>query len=402
MVCTAGPIVRTQRRTLELAELFRRYGDRLGPLSGRQPHVVRAISSCRTAALGGHVRQCDRCDHQEISYNSCRDRHCPKCGALAQARWVEARQADLLPVQYFHVVFTIPDALNALFLAQPKTAVDLLFASVAETLQEVALHPKRLGAKIGLIAVLHTWTQTLLYHPHVHCIVPGGGLDPSGNRWIQARPDFFLPVRVLSRVFRGKLLCKLKAKLAGGNPESQASLTAALHQAAQPDWVVYCKAPFAGPEQVLRYLGRYTHRIAISNERLVSSQNDQVTFRWKDRAHGNESKLMTLDAVQFLKRFLLHVLPRHLVRIRHYGLLANPVRRERIARCRELLRAPPPEPPAPPLPRKDKSEEETWLELLFRLTGKDLSVCPRCREGKMHVAERLLPVPRVHAMGLSP
>jgi hypothetical protein len=382
-----------------LADLFRRYGGQLGPLSGRQAHVARAITNCRTAALGGHLRKCDRCGGEEISYNSCRDRHCPKCGALAQARWVEARQKDLLPVQYFHVVFTVPDVLHALFRAHPKAAVDLLFGAVAETLQEVALNPKRLGAKIGLIAVLHTWTQTLLYHPHIHCIVPGGGLDPSGDRWIGARPDFFLPVRVLSRVFRAKLLSKLKAQLAGGNPQ----LTQALQKAAQPDWVVYCKAPFAGPEQVLRYLGRYTHRIAISNQRLVSLQNDQVTFRWRDRADGNKLKLMTLEAVPFLKRFLLHVLPRHLVRIRHYGLLANPIRRERIARCRELLAVPPADVSADRMPsKKTRSEEETWLELLFRLTGKDLSVCPRCREGKMDIVERLLPVPRVQERGLSP
>jgi hypothetical protein len=395
MACPAGPIARVT--SLELADLFRRYADRLGPLVGRQAHVIRAITSCRTAALGGHVRQCERCLHQEIAYNSCRDRHCPKCGALAQARWIEARQADLLPVQYFHIVFTIPDVLHALFLAHPKTTIDLLFAAVSETLQEVALNPKRLGAKIGLIAVLHTWTQTLLYHPHIHCIVPGGGLDPSGDRWIQARPDFFLPVRVLSRVFRGKLLSKLQAKLAGGNPK----VSSVLQQAAMPDWVVYCKPPFAGPEQVLRYLGRYTHRIAISNQRLVSLQNDQVTFRWKDRADGDQSKLMTLDAVQFLKRFLLHVLPRHLVRIRHYGLLGNPVRRERIARCRELLGRPA-EVPSAAILLREPNKEETWLELLFRLTGKDLSVCPRCREGKMYIAERILPIRVVLKRSLSP
>jgi len=406
VACPAGSSIaraqaKVERSSLEMADLFRLYGDQLGPLSGRQAHVARAIIHCRTAALGGHVRQCTRCAEREISYNSCRDRHCPKCGALAQARWVEARQKDLLPVQYFHVVFTVPDVLNALFRAHPKPAYDLLFGAVAETLQEVALNPTHLGAQIGLIAVLHTWTQTLLYHPHIHCIVPGGGLSPSADRWIGARPDFFLPVRVLSRVFRGKLLSKLKAALAGADPQ----VAATLQKAAQPNWVVYCKAPFAGPEQVLRYLGRYTHRIAISNQRLVSLKNDQVTFRWKDRADDNKTKLMTLDAVSFLKRFLLHVLPRHLVRIRHYGLLANPVRRKQIARCRELLAAPSlPDVPPPEWipPEKTKTEEETWIELLYRLTGKDLSVCPRCREGKMKIVEQFSPVPPVPPRGLSP
>lgn len=393
-------IARAARPTLELADLFAKYEDRLGPLNSRQQHVARAITNCRTAALGGHVRECNQCGHQEISYNSCRDRHCPKCGALAQARWVEARKADLLPVEYFHVVFTIPDVLHSLFLGHPKLAIDLLFAAVSETLQEVALNPKHLGAKIGLIAVLHTWTQVLLYHPHIHCIVPGGGLDPSGDRWIQARAGFFLPVRVLSKVFRGKLLCKLQGAL------HDAQVAPLLQKAAQTDWVVYCKPPFAGPEQVLHYLGRYTHRIAISNERLVSLQNDQVTFGWKDRAHGNESKLMTIDAVQFLKRFLLHVLPRGLVRIRHYGLLANPVRRERIARCRELLGTPSPDQSrTTPPDRGTKKEADPWQELLFRLTGKDVTLCPRCGKGELILLERLEPKPTIREIqprGLSP
>jgi hypothetical protein len=396
VACPAGPIARAARPTLELADLFGKYADRLGPLSNRQRHVVRAITTCRTAALGGHVRQCEQCGHQEISYNSCRDRHCPKCGALAQARWVEARKADLLPVEYFHLVFTIPDVLNSLFLAHPKLAIDLLFAAVSETLQEVALNPKHLGAKIGLIAVLHTWTQVLLYHPHIHCIVPGGGLDPSGTRWIHARPGFFLPVRVLSKVFRGKLLSKLQAALQ--NPQA----TSLLEQAAYTDWVVYCKPPFAGPQQVLHYLGRYTHRIALSNERLVSLKNDQVTFRWKDRAHGNEPKLMTLDAVQFLKRFLLHILPRRLVRIRHYGLLANCVRVSLIARCRDVLATAPSQVPEETWRGTSKRPKETWIELLFRLTGKDLSVCPLCRKGRMLITERVEPTFLVQPRGLSP
>jgi hypothetical protein len=381
----AGKAPRAERPSLELADVFRAVGVRMEGLSSEQRQAAGAITRCRTAALGGHVDACGDCGHREISYNSCRNRHCPKCQGLSQARWVEARQQDLLPVEYFHVVFTVPDDLNPLFLANPRAAIDLLFSAAAETVQDVALTPKHLGARVGLTAVLHTWTQKLLYHPHLHCIVPGGGLDPSGKRWISCRPGFFLPVRVFSKVFRGKLLSRLEDALTRGKLKTPGGADAKqlLRKASCHDWVVYSKPPFAGPEQVIRYLGQYTHRIALSNHRLVSMENGQVTFRWKDRADGDQKKLLTLDAVQFLRRFLLHVLPRGLVRIRHYGLLANSVRKQRLEICRKLLDAPVPAP-------KSDSKPETWQALMLRLTGKDVTICPACHKGHM-VRTELLP-----------
>ena len=375
----------------ELADVFRTQGQRLGGLSAQQRRVVAAITSCRTAALGGHVRECDRgCGYREISYNSCRDRHCPKCQGLARVRWQEARAEDLLPVPYFHLVFTVPDALHDVFLAHPRVAYGLLFAAVAETVGEVAANPKNLGAEIGMTAVLHTWTQTLRYHPHLHCIVPGGGLDPSGRRWIPARENFFLAVRILSSVFRAKLLAALQRALADGRITSSvgrgADVSRGLRRAARRKWVVYSKRPFAGPAQVLAYLGRYTHRIAICNERIVSIDGDAVTFLYKDRANGDQRKRLTLPAEAFLRRFLLHVLPRKFVRIRHYGLLANSVRRERIALCRTLLDAR--ESVAPHAPH------ETWEELLLRLTGHDVARCPQCAAGRLRTTQRIEPAGR--------
>jgi hypothetical protein len=369
----------------ELADLFRTYGDRLGPLGLHERRVAKALATCRTAALGGHVRECDRCGRREISYNSCRDRHCPKCQGLDEARWVEARERDLLPVPYFHVVFTVPEDLRPLFLAHRRPAYDRLFAAVAETLQEAALNPRHLGARVGFTAVLHTWTQTLLFHPHVHCVVPGGGLHPEEDRWVAARPSFLLPVRVLSRLFRGKLLSGLSRAVAreGLRGPGGEDFSGPLARAARQEWVVYAKPPFAGPEQVLAYLGRYTCRVALSNDRLVAARDGQVTFRWRDRARGNRRRTMTLDVEEFLRRFLLHVLPPGFVRIRHYGLLANPVRVERLARCRRLLGVQePPSPEGPP-------EEERWEETLLRLTGNDVTRCAACREGRMHVVETL-------------
>jgi hypothetical protein len=289
-------------------------------------------------------------------------------------------------VEYHHVVFTIPQELQPIFRADPKIALGLLFAAVAETLLEVAANRKRLGAKIGFTAVLHTWTQTLLYHPHIHCIVPGGGISLAGDRWISTKPGFFLPVRVLSKVFRGKLLSKLEAASGRCSLGSQEILHL-LGRASLKKWVVYSKPPVAGPDQVLEYLGRYTHRIAIGNERLVSLSNGQVTFRWKDRAHGNQTKTMTLPAVEFLRRFLQHVLPRGLVRIRHYGFLANGVRRREVARCREFLAGSPANPPSVAAPERS----ESWQELLLRLTGRDVTRCPKCPKGRLQPLDILLP-----------
>ena len=358
---------------VELADIVRAHAGQLTGLSSTQRHVLRAIADCRTAALGGHRRACAQCGHQEIAYNSCRDRHCPKCQGLEAARWMDARQQDLLPVPYFHVVFTIPAELHDLFLAAPKVTYTLLFAAVAETLAQVAL--RRLGATIALTAILHTWTQLLLFHPHLHCIVPGGGLDPGHTHWISTRADFFLPVRVLAEVFRGKLLAKLeqaidRAEIPLGREEHPHVL---LKRAAAKSWVVYCKPPFAGPEPVLAYLGRYTHRIALSNDRLVSLHAGQVTFRWKDRAHGNAPRVATVEAEAFLRRFLLHVLPNRFVRIRHYGGLPNSARKRLLPTVREVLGLSAPVAcPPPPV------EPEPWEATLLRLTGKDVARCPCC------------------------
>jgi hypothetical protein len=382
--CQAVEPQRVAAHKLELADIFRRARDELPALTGDQHKAVRDIINCRTEVLGGHVYQCDHCGHRQEVHNSCRNRHCPKCQSLEQARWLQARQAELLPVEYFHVVFTVPDELKALFLVNAAACYKLLFAAVAETLKEVALNPDHLGAQIGFIAVLHTWTQTLLFHPHIHCIVPGGGLAPDGTRWVSAKPRFLLPVRVLSLVFRGKLLDKLEKAVHRDDvrvPNKDA--TTLLQQAARKSWVVYSKPPFAGPDQVLRYLGRYTHRTAISNDRLVQMNNGrQVTFRYKDRADGNKTKLLTLDAVEFLRRFLLHVLPSGFVSIRYYGLLANGIKQQRIASCLQLLgatdEAAPPNQAAPP-----DSTSETWQQLLERLTGIDVTRCPACNTGHM-------------------
>ena len=368
----------------ELADVVRAHAHELDSLSLEQRRVLHAIAECRTAALGGHRRQCEACGHEELSYNSCRDRHCPKCQGLDEARWVEAQQRDLLPVQYFHIVFTVPTELHALFLTAPSVTYQLLFTAAAKTLEAVAR--RRLGAKIGFTAVLHTWTQLLLYHPHIHCIVPGGGLDADHTRWLPARRDFFLPVRVLAHVFRGKLLGLLEKAVTRGKIRAgpDEDFRHQLRQAARKHWVVYSKPPFAGAEQVLAYLGRYAYRIALSNDRLVALQDGHVTFRWKDRAHGNVPRLATLDAPTFLRRFLLHVLPHRFVRIRHYGFLANAVRPHQLPRVRQLL-----VPAAGALASNAPRAPEPWEALLLRLTGKDVTRCPHCGDGHMRVIEAL-------------
>jgi hypothetical protein len=381
-------------RRLELADIFGTHGEYLLGLSTQQKRAVRAITSCRTAALGGHVQACDACGHQEIRYNSCRDRHCPKCQSLDKARWAQARQKDVLPVEYHHVVFTIPEELHSLFLLNRRESYNLLFTAVARTLSEVAANPKNLGAAIGFTAVLHTWTQKLLFHPHIHAIVPGGGLSRAGERWISAKPGFFLSVRVLGEVFRGKLLSALEASWTLGKLRTPTGSTVPtiLGQASRKNWVVYSKPPVAGAEQVIDYLARYTHRIALSNDRLVAMQGGQVTFCWKDRAHGNQKKILTLGAIEFLERFLLHVLPRGLVRIRHYGFLANAVRRREVSRCRDLLNLP--AAPGSKIPERS----ETWKEMLLRLTGRDVTCCPRCKKGTMTDTAELPPPIRTWQM----
>lgn len=372
-----------RRLGLELAEVVRAYAGRLQRLTPVQTRAARAIAACRTEALGGHAYVCGDCGRRHVTYNPCRNRHCPKCQGLEQVRWLEARKAELLPITYFHVVFTIPRELHPFFYLDPRRAYALLFAAAAETLGEVARNPKRLGAEIGITAVLHTWTQTLLFHPHVHCIVTGGGLDPAGD-WVASHPRFFLPIHVLSEVFQGKLLHKLEQAAEDGLLDAPVRAAQYRREASRKSWVVYSKPPFAGPEQVLRYLARYTHRIAISNERLVAMSGDQVTFRWKDRRQDDAKKVMTLPAVEFLQRFFRHVLPSGFVRIRHYGLLANGVKRARLARARAALGAATPAPPVP-------SVEKTWLELFVEVTGRDPLRCPACRKGRLTLVAEIPP-----------
>jgi hypothetical protein len=381
---------------LEVADIFRQHGP-----AYRQSHrlprnhwrVMRAIEVCRTATLGGHKDQCDQCGHLEIAYNSCRNRHCPKCQTLRKEQWIEARREDLLPIEYFHVVFTIPSELNPLALMNQKLLYDLLFRSASETLTELAQAPKHLGATVGVIAILHTWGQNLRGHPHIHCIVTGGGLSSAGDRWVSARKGFFLPVRVLSALFRGKFLDLLQDSFKKGellfpdplehlkNPKDFEAFKRPLYQ---KKWVVYCKPPFDGPQGVLSYLGRYTHRIAISNNRLLTLQDGQVSFLWRDYADHNRQKTMTLQTEEFIRRFLLHVLPPRFVRIRHFGLLANRHRKNNIALCRKILGG-------GKTVTKEKVRPETWQEQLLRICGIDLTVCPVCQKGKMFRVALLLP-----------
>ncbi len=337
------------RPRLDVAEVFRRYRDAYFATyaaSHEQHRVVRHLVACRTAALGGHLRRCEACGHEEIAYNSCRNRHCPKCQGQKQAAWLEAQRANLLAVPYYHLVFTLPQALGPLALQNKRLLYGLLFRAAAETLQTIAGDEQHLGARVGFTAVLHTWGQTLLHHPHVHCLVPGGGLSPDGQHWIPAREGFFLPVRVLSRLFRGKYLAYLRKAYRDGQLVLSGRLEALVCSSAwrvflaplhEIDWVVYAKPPFGSPEQVLKYLARYTHRVAISNRRLLSLEQGQVAFRYKEYRHGQRDRVLRLAAVEFMRRFLLHVLPKGFVRIRHYGFLANRCRREKLRLCRRLL-----------------------------------------------------------------
>ena len=344
------------RPKLEVADIFRRHGARWRAVNGAhlslaQRRVMTAIEICRTAALGGRTERCDSCAHTRIAYNSCRNRHCPKCQWRAAERWMAARSAELMPVPYFHVVFTLPAGIGAIAYQNKAAVYGLLFKAAARTLLTIAADPKHLGAEIGLTAVLHSWGQNLEHHPHVHCVVPGGGVSLDGTRWIACRPGFFLPVRVLSRLFRRLFLEGLTALFEAGQLQFFNALTGLADRAAfasclaplkKRDWVVYAKRPFAGPQQVLAYLARYTHRVAIGNSRLIEQTGEHVVFRWKDyRVKGRtRHKTMTLAAVEFMRRFLLHVLPDGFCRIRHYGLFANGHRAEKLALCRRLLSTP--------------------------------------------------------------
>jgi hypothetical protein len=375
------------RPPLEVADLIRTAGAAFIErnrqwLSWKHIKVLLAIARCRTAALGGHLDECTRCGHRAtISYNSCRNRHCPKCQTAARDRWIAARQRELLPARYVHVVFTLPRQLGPLTLQNKKVVYGLLLRSCAETLLEVARDPRHLGAEIGFFTVLHTWSQKLELHPHVHCVVPAGGLSLDHTHWVKSRDRFFLPIHVLRRVFRGKFVAALQQAFQEGQLNFHADLTclaqpktfaAWLRPLFRKDWVVYSKPPFGGPEYVLQYLGRYTHRVAISNHRLVSFAGGKVTFRWRDSAHNNEQKLLTLSLDEFLRRFLLHVLPKGFVRIRNFGFLANRRRATLLPLCFQLLGS-------APQPEQDTSGGKD---------SSDLWLCPKCG-APMMVIERL-------------
>ncbi|MBV8224754.1 MAG: IS91 family transposase [Verrucomicrobia bacterium] len=384
------------RPRLEVADVFRCYGTdyRLrhgASMSIAQRRVMTAIELCRTAALGGHLEQCDQCGHQRNAYNSCSDRHCPKCQSLARAQWLQDRQAELLDTQYFHLVFTVPEQIATIAYQNKRELYGILFRATAQTLLTISADPKHLGAKIGFFAVLHTWGSNLLHHPHLHCVVPGGGLAPDGSQWICCRNGFFLSVRVLSRLFRRLFLEYLINAFDAGTLEFFSSLQSLRDRSSfldylaplrEAEWVVYAKRPFAGPEQVLDYVGRYTHRVAISNNRLLDIAQAKVTFRYKDYRHDARHKTMTLQADEFIRRFLLHVLPEGFQRIRYYGFLANRYREQKLAHCRDLLGMPAPEPVSP------KSGSD-YRDRYGELTGSSLWQCPVCHEGRMLIVEIL-------------
>lgn len=385
------------RPRLEVADVFRRYGEdyrrRYGSsMSAGQLRVMRAIEVCRTPALGGHVEQCDHCEHQVISYNSCRNRHCPKCQNLDKALWREERLAEVLPVPYYHAVFTFPHQLAPLALQNKKAVYGVLFRAASQTLLRIAADPKHLGAQLGFMAVLHTWGQTLTHHPHLHCVVPGGGLAPDGKRWIACKKKFFLPVRVLSRLFRRLFLEALQRAFDMGELEFHGDLVAyadagefekLLRICRQIEWNVHVQPPFAGAGTVLDYLARYTHRIAISNHRLISMENGKVAFTYKDYK-TSANRIMTLDACEFIRRFLMHVLPGGFQRIRYYGFLANRHRAQKLDLCRRLLHAPE---PAESIAHQGLDR----VALIEILTGVNPTLCPRCQQGRL-IRREVLPV----------
>ena len=387
------------RSKYEMAEIFRHYGEEYRITHLLHPShlkVMHDIEVCRTAYLGGHIEKCDSCGFERYSYNSCRNRHCPKCQSLTKARWLEARKAEVLPVAYFHNVFTLPHEINPIALCNKKIIFAILFKAVSETLSEFGRNPKNgLGGKIGFIAILHTWDQTLMDHFHLHCVVPAGALSFDGSQWTDAKKDFLFPVKALSKVFRGKFIHYLEKAFENGElifPGNTKHLGTSegfsrlKKQLWEKDWVVYSKKPFAGPEQVLDYIGRYTHRVAISNHRIIAVENGRISFHYRDRKDKDSLKTMTLDVDEFIRRFLLHVLPPKFMRIRYFGFLANRSKKQNLKKCRELLGL------SPQLP---ESTEKTTQELMLQLTGIDLNMCPRCRKGSMIVISELLPFSKI-------
>ena len=381
---------------IELQDIFRDYGHSYRDshnLYLNQLKAMSSIQSCRTSALGSHVDICDDCEYTRISYNSCRNRHCPKCQNMSKEQWIEDRKADLLPVQYFHVVFTVPDSLNTVVFQNQEFVYAVLFKAVSETIGELALDKKYLGGQVGITSILHTWGQNLMFHPHIHCIVPGGGLSSSGIEFFHSKKKFFIPVRVLSRKFRGKFLYYLKHAFNNGMlnfygdssdlivPQNFQSLLDSLYCI---DWIVYCKKPFKSPYHVIEYFGRYTHKIAISNNRIVEIKNDMVTFKWRDYKDSSKNKFMTLNVNEFIRRFLLLVLPHRFVRIRHYGILSNKNRKTKLAICKRLTKA-----------NFYPIEKLSSQQMYMKLTGIDLDLCPCCG-GKM---VRRLSIPFIRPAG---
>jgi Putative transposase/Transposase zinc-binding domain len=370
-----------KRSRPELADIFRRYGERFEQthrLSAAERKVIRAVKICRTEELGGHLYRCDTCDFERPVYNSCRNRHCPKCQSLAKARWLEKQTAELLPVGYFHLVFTLPHELNRLVLAHRRLVFNVLFKAVSQTLLDFG--QSRLGGTVGVIAVLHTWDQTLKDHFHLHCLIPAGALSWDQSRWIAPRTNFLFPVKALSRVFRGKFLDLLARAAERGKIPSIDGTTQRCHH---KNWVVYAKKPFGSPRTVLDYLGRYTHRVALSNDRILKIENDQVTLSYRDRKDADRKKTINLHAQEFIRRFLLHVLPDGFMRVRHFGFLANRSKKQALAQCRKLLKV---DSLLTALP------ERSAKELLLNLTGIDLSRCPCCKHGMMVVVGELPPI----------
>ena len=404
------PAEALRTKSLEVADIFRAYGE-LYRAAYDPPllhlKVLSAIARCRTEALGGHLDECDTCGYQHPSYNSCRNRNCPKCGALARARWLAARVNELLPVRYFHVVMTLPDELNPLALTNPKVIYQILFRAGSETLLVLGKDPKHLGGEIGVLAVLHTWGQNLLEHPHLHCIVTGGGLSEDGRQWVLPkkalkkkgkRKNFFIHVNVISDLFKKKFLAYLQEayecgelKFVGktkalGSPHAFQQLVDELYA---KKWVTYCKAPFGGPEQVLKYLARYTHRVAISNRRLLKLEDGKVHFKWRDYRDGKE-KVMQVTVLEFIRRFLLHVLPKRFYKIRYYGLLSSRHRQTKLARCQQIFGVAREQEAVPTLPK-------SWEDFVFELTGKDPRLCPKCGEGHL-VTKEIIPARRLQPL----
>jgi len=371
----------------EVADIFRRYTEEYLEIrtpSREQMKVVQQITSCRTSAMGGHIQKCDECDHEQIAYNSCRNRHCPKCQTMAKEKWLNDRKAELLPTGYFHLVFTLPHELNPIILCNKKVLLNILFQAVNETLQAFAKDPQwRLEGQLGYIAVLHTWSQTLMDHFHLHCLIPGGVLSPEKDRWIPAREKFLFRAKSLAKAFQNRYIAKLQNAynrnqlVFPGNTSETGTpdgFTRLLKILKTKKWIVYAKRPFAGPEKVLEYLGRYTHRVAISNNRILSIDDGNVTFTYKDRNEDNKTKVMTIEATEFIRRFLLHVLPKQFMKIRYFGFMYHRERLKNIDLIRQLI---------DPDREYEQKVEETLQVIMLRLTGIDISLCPRCKKGRM-------------------